>query len=144
MPPSPTTSKQFDVHKYKKYYLVARHDEWTKLLSRNTFKEVDIPPGIKPILVKWVDLEKYDKDGFLYKFRSRLVVRGDLQHSSLQSNYAATLAARVFRFIMALVAIYNLDAEQLDAINAFINSDVKGIIISISLKVIKENEDVYC
>ena len=128
MPTSPRNWKEFNNHKYREQYLQAREVEWTELLKRQTFEEVPLPPEIRPIPVKWVDLEKYDKDGYLMKFKSRLVVRGDLQIPTLQDNYAATLAARTFRFMMALVAAYDLDAEQLDAVNAFVNSPIDDLI----------------
>jgi hypothetical protein len=128
MPTSPSNWKEFNNHKYREQYLQAREVEWTELLKRQTFEEVPLPREIRPIPVKWVDLEKYDKDGYLMKFKSRLVVRGDLQIPTLQDNYAATLAARTFRFMMALVAAYDLDAEQLDAVNAFVNSPIDDLI----------------
>jgi hypothetical protein len=128
MPLSPTNWKEFNNHEFREQYLQAREVEWTELLKRQTFKEVPIPSGVKPMPVKWVDLEKYDKDGYLTKFKSRLVARGDLQVPTMQDNYAATLAARTFRFMMALVAVYDLDAEQLDAVNAFVNSPIDDLI----------------
>ena len=36
--------------------------------------------------------------------------------------YAATLTARSFRFLMALTAKFDLETQQLDAVNAFTNS----------------------
>jgi len=39
-------------------------------------------------------------------------------------SYAATLAARIFRALMALMAAFNLESCQFDATNAFVNSDI--------------------
>ena len=72
----------------------------------------------------WVFTYKLDKDGYLDKFKARLVARGDLQPTTEQDNYAATLAARVFRCLIAIAAQFDLDMHQLDAINAFTNSDI--------------------
>ena len=44
--------------------------------------------------------------------------------------YAATLAFKVFRSLMALVAVFGLETRQLDAVNAFLNA--------------KNDEPVYC
>lgn len=52
----------------------------------------------------WVFTYKFDKDGYLVKFKARLVVCGDLQPTTGQDNYAATLAARVFRCLIAIAA----------------------------------------
>jgi hypothetical protein len=37
---------------------------------------------------------------------------------------AATLAAKIFRFMMAVTAAFDLETEQFDAINAFLNSEI--------------------
>ena len=50
------------------------------------------------------------------------MVRGDLQVSQYKDTYAATLAARVFKALMAIATYFDLDIEQFDAINAFCNA----------------------
>lgn len=56
---------------------------------------------------------------------ARLVVRGDLQKFSVHDEtYAATLASRTFKVLMAITAYFDLDTQQLDAINAFTNSRI--------------------
>jgi hypothetical protein len=59
--------------------------------------------------LKWVFSYKFDEDSYLYKFKARLVVRGDLQHE-YGDIYAATLAARVFRLLIAIAAAFSLRA----------------------------------
>jgi hypothetical protein len=61
----------------------------------------------------------------LDKYKARLVVRGDLQKNSVfDDTYAATLAARVFRALVALAAYFDLDMWQFDAVNAFTNASL--------------------
>ena len=60
----------------------------------------------------------------MVKFKARLVVQGDLQPLIEQDNYIATLVAQVFQALIAIAAQFNLDIHQLDAINAFTNSDL--------------------
>jgi hypothetical protein len=48
-------------------------------------------------------------------------VRGDLQ-TTANKIYAATLAARTFRALIALAAAFNLELRQYNATNAFINA----------------------
>jgi hypothetical protein len=55
----------------------------------------------------WVFKYKFDENGYLDKFKARACVRGDLQRS-LDDNYAATLACKVFRALMAIVAVGDL------------------------------------
>src|SRR3954453_7717216 len=64
------------------------------------------------------------------KYKAHICVRGDRQLISLQETYAATLAFRVFCALMALTAAFDLTAEQLDAVNAFLNA--------------KLDEEIFC
>ena len=60
----------------------------------------------------WVYTYKTDKQHRLVKIKARLVVRGDQQRKGLQEDtYAATLAARSFRTLMAITARFNLEAR---------------------------------
>lgn len=69
----------------------------------------------------WVFTYKFNEDGYLLKYKARLVVRGDLQ-AQYGDTYAATLAARLFRALMALACAFNLKAMQYDVPNAFLNA----------------------
>ena len=69
----------------------------------------------------WVFSYKFDENGYLLKYKARLVVRGDLQEQ-YGDTYAATLAARLFRALMALACAFNLKAMQYDVPNAFLNA----------------------
>jgi hypothetical protein len=71
----------------------------------------------------WVFTYKFDEDGYLTKFKARLVVRGDLQQV-YEDTHAATLAARIFRSLIALMAAFGLKAFQYDVLNAFLNARV--------------------
>ena len=66
---------------------------------------------------------KFYKDGYLLKYKARLVVRGDLQQDWGET-YAAILAARVFRLLIALIAGFGLLTAQYDVINAFLNANI--------------------
>jgi hypothetical protein len=50
------------------------------------------------------------------------VIRDDLQKvDNAQNVYAATLASKIFRMMMTLVADFHLKIRQLDAVNVFLN-----------------------
>ena len=51
-------------------------------------------------------------------------MKDDLQPHSEKETYAATLAGRSFRMLMALAARWDLEIRQLDAVNAFPNSEL--------------------
>jgi hypothetical protein len=69
----------------------------------------------------WVFTYKFDEDGYLYRFKARLVVRGDLQQP-YGDTYAATLAARTFRALVAIANQFGLELLQYDVPNAFLNA----------------------
>ena len=71
----------------------------------------------------WVFTYKFDQDGYLTKYKARLVARRDLQYT-LEDTYAATLAAQTFRAVIAIVAAFDLDTRQYNAINAFANASL--------------------
>ena len=45
-----------------------------------------------------------------------------------EETYAATLAAKVFRALCAIIAAFDLETFAIDAVNAFVNSNVEGVI----------------
>jgi hypothetical protein len=77
----------------------------------------------KLIPLKWVFTYKFNQDGYLIKYKARIVVRGDLQpKGSLDSTYAATLAAKSFRALMAFAAEHDLEIWQYNIVGAFLNA----------------------
>jgi hypothetical protein len=133
MPPPPRYYKQVHDHEHSQGFREAMRKEISTLQSKNTWKEVTIEEAQQdykhPLPLTWVYTYKFDSEGYLSKYKARLCARGDLQYTE-QETYAATLAARTFRTLMALVAAFDLETRQLDAVNAFANSKI--------------NETLYC
>ncbi|KAM4064184.1 reverse transcriptase (RNA-dependent DNA polymerase) [Hirsutella rhossiliensis] len=123
LPPEPTSYKELSTHRFGPQFKEAAHAEWKSLQQRGTFKAVprDQATG-RPLPLTWVFKYKFDKHGFLIKFKARLCVRGDLQKLGDKDTYAATLAGRSFRVLMAITAKFDLETRQLDAVNAFTNA----------------------
>ena len=68
---------------------------------------------------------KFNKHKVLQKCKARLVVRGDQEIRSLHKDtYAATLARKSLRVLMAIAACFDLELLQYNAVNAFINADL--------------------
>lgn len=60
---------------------------------------------------------------------ARLVVGGDQQgRLTDQDTYAATLAGRSFRMLMAIAARFDLELIQYDAVNAFVNAHLDEVV----------------
>ena len=96
--------------------------EFQKGLDTGTYKQVDPPsPSTPLLLLKQIFKNKLNSLANLERLKARLCARGDLQ-STVLDIYAATLATKAFRFIMALVAYFDLECEQFDFVAAYLNS----------------------
>jgi hypothetical protein len=93
LPPAPRNYRQLVRHSHADGFRKAIGKEWNDLWRKGTMKEeklveVSAPSTILPVM--WVFTYKFDEDGFLVKYKARLVVRGDLlvnviPNSSLRS-----------------------------------------------------------
>ena len=128
LPPVPTNWKTMVAHLHAEQFRIATDTEYKALKDRRTFEEVVTEPQYHPIPLKWVYSYKGDSEGFLLKYKARICVRGDLQSMTNEDTYAATLAYKIFRTLMALVAIYDYETIQLDAVNAFLNADLEDVV----------------
>lgn len=102
--------------------------EIADLDAKGTWVEVDCPNDTYIIPTIWVFTYKFDDEGLLKRAKARLCVLGNKQVLTMAETRAATLAARSFRTLMALVAAFGLEILQYDAINAFVNSLLDEIV----------------
>ena len=124
LPPEPRHWRDMTNHPFYNEFMDAATKEWTTLVQKGTFQEQekqDIRAKALPLM--WVFKYKLNEDGYLDKFKARVCVRGDLQQSN-DDNYAATLACKTFRALMAITASEDLEMIQVDAVNAFLNSKI--------------------
>ncbi|KAJ6030953.1 uncharacterized protein N7446_007597 [Penicillium canescens] len=124
LPELPKHWKDVMNHSFQEGFLAAMRKEIDSLTEKATFDTVDRPKdrGKQILPLRWVFAYKFDQDGYLLKLKARICVRGDLETISSEEKRAATLAARTARMIFALVAAFDLDLRQLDAVTAFLNS----------------------
>ena len=129
LPPEPKNWTQLLRHPHKDQWIQAANIEFEHLTKRETFETVskDTATEANILPLTWVFKYKFDTDGFLLKHKARLCVRGDLQKTD-KDTYAATLALKTFRALMALTAAFDLEARQYDAVNAFLNSTINELI----------------
>jgi hypothetical protein len=129
LPPEPEHHHQLEGHPLGTLFEQAEKDHLKGHEDMNTWTEIsrsDIRVRGKQILdCRWVYLYKFDKHGRLVKCKARLVVRGDQQlKTAIGNTYAATLAVRSFRTLVAIAAKFDLELIQYDAVNAFVNADL--------------------
>jgi hypothetical protein len=111
LPAVPKRWKDLDHHPFGAEFRKASRKEINGFIQRSCFGRAAraselVDTEILPLM--WVFTYKFDEDGYLYKFKARLVVRGDLQQD-YGDTYAATLAAKIFRCLIALAAAFDLE-----------------------------------
>ena len=124
LPDPPKRWSQLKTHPHGEEFKKAAQAEYDACWKRGVFKETSVTPEdaeAEVLPLKWVFTYKFNQDGYLCKHKARLVVRGDLQ-LDWPDTYAATLALKVFRFLMALATAFDLSAYQYDVTNAFLNA----------------------
>ena len=123
LPPPPRHWKELQHHTHGKQFTAAASTEFNNCWNKGTFARPDITVSYvdDAVPLMWVFSYKFDENGYLLKYKARLVVRGDLQEQ-YGDTYAATLAARLLRALMALACAFNLKAMQYDVPNAFLNA----------------------
>jgi hypothetical protein len=129
LPPLPTAHSKLEEHSL---YEMFKEAERTHLESHKQMKSwIEIPAspvkrtGQQILDCMWVYTYKLDKHHRLNKCKARLVVRGDQQRNiTAQDTYAATLAGRSFRMLMAIAAKFNLELKQYDVTNAFVHAAI--------------------
>lgn len=127
MPPLPRSHRELAGHPMGSLFETAEKEH---LRSHQEMKSwIEVPKGDVRARGKhifdcmWVYVYKFDKHGRFQKCKARLVVRGDQQSKSIhEETYAATLAGRSFRTLMAIAARFDLEMIQYDAVNAFVNA----------------------
>ncbi|KAJ5369326.1 uncharacterized protein N7496_009086 [Penicillium cataractarum] len=126
LPPVPNGWREMMKHPMAEGFLAACAKEIRSLQEKSTFTVINRPRDVsKQILpLRWVFAYKFDQDGYLQKLKARICVRGDLETISPEDKRAVTLAARSARMIFALIAAFNLDLRQRDAVTAFLNSEL--------------------
>ena len=78
---------------YKSEFLEAAQKEIDQLISKGTWYEDDITNATtKVVPSKWVFRIKRKSDGTLSQFKGRIVLRGDLQEDTGESNYSPVAA----------------------------------------------------
>jgi hypothetical protein len=127
LPKAPKRWSALNSHPYEKEFTEAAYAEWKGLEDMGTIEDIDRTKATSwPLPLMWVFTYKLDKEGFLIKCKARIVVRGDLQQfPEYRDTYAATLAAKNFRALMAIAAHFDLDVHQYDVQTAFLNAKLR-------------------
>jgi hypothetical protein len=109
-------------HSYAEEFIKIAQMKYDVIKTKETWKIVDKRDDYKLISLKWIFIYKSDLNDFLFKYKARIVIRDDLQNiNNAQNVYAATLASKIFRMMMTLIADFHLKIKQLNVVNVFLN-----------------------
>jgi hypothetical protein len=130
IPEAPKTLKDLAKHPLRDDFRRAQENHLQEHENMGSFSEVpwSRAKGARILSSMWVFTYKTDKHGFLVKCKARLVVCGNQQEKGDLPTRATTLASMSFRALMAIAAEYDLELEQMDAVNAFVNCDLDEIV----------------
>jgi hypothetical protein len=124
MPEPPKRFKDVANHPHVDLYWKAMRKEIDDCWKKGCFENrqaTQFTADAEVLPLMWVYTNKFDEDGYFLKTKARLVVRGDLQ-AQWGDTYAATLAAKTFRALIAMATKFGLLMFQYDAMNAFLNA----------------------
>ncbi|KAG6999890.1 Retrovirus-related Pol polyprotein from transposon TNT [Fusarium oxysporum f. sp. conglutinans] len=129
LPPPPRKHQDLIDHPFGKLFQKAEEDHLQSHKEMKSWTEIrakDPRASEQQVLgCMWVYVYKFDKHGRFQKCKARLVVRGDQQAKGrLQETYAATLAGRSFRTLVAIAAKFDLEMVQYDVVNAFVHAPI--------------------
>jgi hypothetical protein len=96
-------------HSHAEKFLKAAQMKYDVIETKRIWKIVDKKNDYKLISLKWIFIYKSDFDDFFFKYKARIVIRENLQKvNNAQIVYVATLALKIFRIMMTLIADFHL------------------------------------
>lgn len=107
-------------------WLEAMIKELESIKKNNTWSLTNLPPGHRPIELKWVFKLKRDADGKVTKYKARLVAKGYIQQRGVdfEEVFAPVARLETIRLLLALAAMEGWTVYHLDVKSAFLNGEL--------------------
>ena len=101
-------------------------DELSFISQNEVWELVELPKGCKPIGSKWVYKIKRDSNGQVERYKARLVAKGYSQREGIdfKETFSPVSTKDSLRIIIAIVAHFDLELNQMDVRTAFLNRDL--------------------
>ena len=102
-------------------WICAMEEEMQSLMKNRTWELVPLPQGNRAIGCKWI--YKVKDDG---RYKARLVAKGFSQMKGMEYDqiFAPVVRHTSIRVLLEIVAIHDLELEQLDVKTAFLHGDL--------------------
>lgn len=123
----PATLEEALASEQAEFWQQAANDEMASLLANGTWTVEPVPPGVKPIPVKWVFKVKRDASGKVERYKARLVAKGFRQREGIdyEEVFAPVSKYVTVRAMLALAAAEDLEMHQLDIKTAFLYGELE-------------------
>ncbi len=108
----------------------AMKEEICSLEENNTWDVVPVPSGQHILQGRWVYKVKRDAHGQVSRYKARWVVKGYKQQFGIDydQTFASVVKPQTYKTLFALVAHYNLEADQMDVTTAFLYGPIDQIV----------------
>ena len=109
--------------KESKLWYNAMKDEMSSMRCNDVWNLVELPYGAKVIGCKWVFKTKKDSLGNIERCKARLVAKRFTQKEGIDytKTFSPVSKKDSLRIILALVAHFNLELQQMDVTTTFLN-----------------------
>jgi hypothetical protein len=124
--PIPATAKAAMKSPFASYWRAAMDAEYASIVQHNVFELVPMPsPAPNIVTSRWVFAVK-EKDGFVVRFKARLVARGFTQQQGVdfEETYSPVMKYKTLRILLTLVVQYGWRLEIMDVQTAYLHADL--------------------
>eukprot|EP00253_Pinus_taeda_P009013 PITA_09013 len=113
--------------KESKLWYDAMKEEMNSIKSNKVWDLVELPNGAKAIGCKWVFTTKKDSLGNIERYKARFVAKGFTQKEGIDYTETFSPVSKKYslQIIMALVAHFDLELQQMDVKTTFLNGDLE-------------------
>ena len=127
----PATYQEAISCKHSREWINAMKEEMNSLYRNQTWLMVKRPQGQSTVACKWIfKLKEGVTDSDRVKYKARLVAKGFTQKEGVDFNeiFSPVVKYKTIRIMLALVAQFNLELEQMDVKTAFLHGDLEETI----------------
>ena len=123
----PETFSQAIDSKESNLWFDAMKEEMNSMTTNGVWDLVELPDGVKAIGCKWVYKTKKDSLGNIERYKARLVAKGFTQKEGIdyKETFSPVSKKDSLRIILALVAHFDLELQQMDVKTAFLNGELE-------------------